>query len=139
MATLIFLAATVPLTFAQDLQGQPSPVLPGEILGPQLIAWSQLQKPEPVPQPLLPAEQPIQQLDRQTMQPARLQSPAVQTLTGTIVKDGGKYVLKVASSGVYPLNDQDRAKQYEGEQVRVTGTLDANSNSLHITSIELVS
>jgi hypothetical protein len=37
---------------AQNLQTDPSPVLPPNFLGPQLIVWSQLQRPQPVPQPL---------------------------------------------------------------------------------------
>src|SRR5260221_4180210 len=48
-----FLSATAPFLLAQDLQSQPSPVPPSNILGPQLIVWSQLQKTQPVPQ-LLP-------------------------------------------------------------------------------------
>ncbi len=40
---------------------------------------------------------------------------------------------------MYQLDDQERAKQYEGKQVKIAGTLDATGNSLHITSIELVS
>jgi len=58
---------------------------------------------------------------------------------GTIIKNGSTYVLKVSSNSAYQLDDQDRAKQYEGEQVKITGTLDADGKSLHITSIELVS
>jgi hypothetical protein len=71
--------------------------------------------------------------------PAPPQPPAAQTFTGTIVKDGTRYVLKVSSNSVYQLDDQERAKQYEGKQVKIAGTLDAIGNSLHITSIELVS
>jgi hypothetical protein len=42
---------------------------------------------------------------------------------GTIVKDSGRYVLKVSgSSTTYELDDQDRAQRYEGKQVKVAGT-----------------
>ncbi len=60
-ATLFFLAATVPLLFAQDSRSQArsGSGLPPEILGPQLIAWSQLQKPQAIPQPLPPVNQPV--------------------------------------------------------------------------------
>ena len=141
-AVLLFLFVTIPLALAQDLRSQPSPVLPSDILGPQLIAWSQLQKPQPVPQPL--PDRPMQpQPDQQPAQsanpPAPSQPPAAQTFTGTIVKDGLRYVLKVSSNTVYQLDDQERAKQYEGKQVKIAATLDATGNSLHITSIELVS
>ena len=55
------------------------------------------------------------------------------------MKEGSKYLLKVSIDGIYQLDDQDKARQYEGKQVRIEGTLDANSNSLHIRSIELLS
>jgi Protein of unknown function (DUF5818) len=144
-ALLVFLAASFPLAFGQDRQIQPAPVLPADILGPQLIAWSQLQK----PLPLMLLDRPIQRsdsdqaADQQPPQsvnpPAQPQSPAAQTFTGTIISDGMRYVLKVSSNNVYQLDDQQRAKQYEGKQVKIVGTLDATGNSLHITNIELVS
>jgi hypothetical protein len=34
------------------------------------------------------------------------------------------------------LDDQDSAKKYEGKQVKVTGTLEAASNTIHVTKIE---
>jgi hypothetical protein len=147
LATLIFALATVPLMCTQDLQSQSSPGLPSNILGPQLIAWSQLQKPQPMPQPLPPPDRPVQQpdqqADRQAAQPAnppaQPQQPGAQTFTGTIVKDGSTYLLKVSGNVVYQLDDQEKAKQYEGKQVKVEGTLNANGSSLHIISIERIS
>ena len=60
-----------------------------------------------------------------------------QTFTGKIAKSGGKLVLKdSASKSTYILDDQDRAKQFEGKEVKVTGTLDAATNTITITSIE---
>lgn len=145
LATVFFLAAAQ-LMLTQDTHTRPSPALPSEILGPQLIAWSQLQKPQPVPQPLPPPDRPAtQQADQEQGQSAtppaqeQPQSPAAQTLTGTIVKNGSNYVLKVATGTVYRLDDQDRAKKYEGKQVKIAGTLDAKGNSFHIISIELIS
>lgn len=137
-ATLVFLLVSLPLMLAQDPQTQPSPALPSSILGPQLIAWSQLQKPRPVPQPLPPPDQPIPQADQQTPNPPA-QQPAALTLMGTIVKDGARYVLKVSSNTAFQLDDQDKVSQYEGKQVRIAGRLDADGKVLHITSIELVS
>jgi hypothetical protein len=45
---LSFLSTIGPPIFAQDLQGRPDPVPPISILGPQLIAWSEMQKPQPI-------------------------------------------------------------------------------------------
>jgi len=129
VATLFFLIVTVPLMFAQDSQSQPRPALPSDILGPQLIVWSQLQTPGQVPQPLPSPGTSMQQDGR----------PAAPTFTGTIVKDGARYLLKVSSNCAYQLDDQERAKQYEGKQVRIGGTLGSDGQSLHVTSIELIS
>lgn len=142
LALLIFLLGTVAPMLAQDPQSQPSLALPSDIIGVQLIAWSQLQKPQPVPQPLPPPDQPISPSAQQTQPPnpaAQEHQPVAQTFKGTIVKDGSKYVLKVSSDSAYQLDDQEKAKPYEGKQVKIGGTLDANGSSLHIISIELVS
>ena len=128
-AALIFLLTTGPLMFSQ---GKPSPALPSDILGPQLIAWSQVQKPQPVRE-LPPPDRPVQQSERQPGE------AAAQTLTGTILKDGNRYILKVSNSSTYQLDDQEGAKQYEGKQVKVGGSPDANGGSFHIISIELIS
>jgi hypothetical protein len=126
--------------FGQGPQPQPRPALPPDILGPQLIAWSQLQKPLPVPQPLPPPDRPTQQPDQQSANPpAKQEQPAASTFVGTIIRNGARYILKVSSNSAYQLDDQDKAKQYEGKQVKISGTLDADGNRLHITSIELVS
>jgi len=130
--SMVFLAASASIVLAQDSQ-KPSPV-PADILGPQLIAWSQLQQPQPVQE-----QQPSSQSDQLSpTQPE--QSPATQTLTGTIVKDSGRYILKVSGSNTaYELDDQVRARQYEGKQVKVAGKLDAKGNSFHVVNIELIS
>jgi len=49
--TLGLLSAIAPPIFAQDLPGQPDPVPPPSIIGPQLIAWSELKKPQPIMHP----------------------------------------------------------------------------------------
>jgi hypothetical protein len=144
IAILVFLFVTAPLVFSQDPKGKPSPVLPSEVLGPQLIAWSQMQKPQPVPEPLPPPDRPVQsepQSGKSANPPQEppQQQPAAQTLTGTIIKDGNRYVLKVSGANTYQLDDQDRVKQYEGKQVKVAGALDAAGNTFHIISIELIS
>jgi hypothetical protein len=108
------LSAIAPLMLAQDVQSQPIPVLPSNILGPQLIVWSQLQKPQPL-------------------------QPAARMFTGTIVKDRGKYVLKVASGSAYQLDDQQKAGQYDGRDVKLVGTLDENQHNVNVVSIELIS
>ena len=60
------------------------------------------------------------------------------SFTGTVVNANGKYVLKT-DSGTYQLDDQDKAKQFEGKQVKVTGSLDSATSVLHVTDISPVS
>jgi Protein of unknown function (DUF5818) len=55
------------------------------------------------------------------------------------VKEGEKYILKAGDTTTYQLGDQDRARQYQDKRVRVVGNVDADSNTLHIESIDLVS
>jgi hypothetical protein len=122
IAALAFLLAVVPL-HAQHKESQSDPVLPDDILGAQLIAWSQFQSPQPVQE-----NGAVQQAE-----------PTSQTFTGTVIKDGSTYVLKVSTNTAYPLAEQQKAKPYEGKQVKISGILDANGESLHILSIEPVS
>jgi uncharacterized protein YdeI (BOF family) len=67
--------------------------------------------------------------DAQSAQPS---SDGSQTFSGTIVKSGDKYVLQDASGKNYDIDRQDGLKQYEGKQVRVKGTLDADGKTIHM-------
>ncbi len=137
LSILLFPLVCSAFVLAQDRRNDPGPV-PSDVLGPQLIAWSQLQQPQPVQQP----DQPLSQANRQSEQvpsPQPAQPPAAQTLTGTIVKDFGRFILKVSSSTAYGLDDQARARKYEGKQVKIAGIFDAKGNSFHIIDIQLIS
>jgi hypothetical protein len=63
----------------------------------------------------------------------------VETFVGQVVKaKNGQYALltdKQARKGYY-LDDQERAKQYDGQNVKVTGTLDGASSTIHVTDIQ---
>lgn len=47
--------------------------------------------------------------------------------------------MKVSDKASYQIDDQEKAKLFEGKQVRIGGSLDAKSNMLHVSSIELLS
>ena len=52
------------------------------------------------------------------------------------VKDmGGNYVL-VVKNDVYRLDDQNYAEKFAGARVKITGTLDAKTHTLHVMVIE---
>jgi hypothetical protein len=145
MAGLFMAGLLLPVSVAaQQPRAQPSPELPASVLGPQLIVWSQLQQPTPVPQPLPGSNQPAVQVPvrRSGKEPATPQAQtqsSMQTFTGTIVKDGGRYLLKLSDSGTYLLDDQSKAKEFEGKQVKIGGSLDTNGNVVRVLSVESVS
>jgi hypothetical protein len=57
--------------------------------------------------------------------------------TEACVKMGGKYVLfNGASKSFYQLDDQTKPKQFAGQKVQVTGTLDKASKTIHVTDIK---
>jgi hypothetical protein len=69
-------------------------------------------------------------------QPEQQQS---QIFMGEIEKlQGGQYALitnKSSNAGHY-LDDQSKAKEFVGKKVKVTGTLDVATNTIHVTDIE---
>jgi hypothetical protein len=82
-------------------------------------------------------------------QPDRSQTLLIQTplqkdneedlkfFTGKIYSNNGRYVLDGESSrGPYLLDDQKKAKQYEGKHVRVIGVLEVANNTIHVRNIE---
>src|ERR1700694_980942 len=56
------------------------------------------------------------------------------------VKHGGQYVLyDAAKKSVYQLDDQTKPEQFAGAKVKVTGTLDKATKTIHVTNIEAAS
>ena len=73
----------------------------------------------------------------QAQQPGGGQQQQQQTFTGKISKSNGKYVLQSQDAKTsYTLDDQDKAKQFDGQNVKVTGTLDSQSNVIHVSDIQ---
>jgi len=109
----------------------------------QPMAWTQSQKPDPVPSPK-PVPLPDQQPEQRPVPEQPPSAPpdnghkgtATQTFTGTVLKAAKKYVLKTPEMSTYDLDDQDRARQYEGKKVQVTGMLDPSSKLIHVQDIK---
>ncbi|HEY4903719.1 MAG TPA: DUF5818 domain-containing protein [Candidatus Sulfotelmatobacter sp.] len=153
LSLAFFFAST--FTLAQLLPANPAPGQSDGVIGPQLIAWSALQKPEPVPQKPQPIPGPDQtqpssknqQPQDQSAQPSpqqqqpepETQQTTSQSISGTIAKVNNKYVLQTSDSVTYQLDDQTTAGQYVGKHVKVTGTLDRKTGVLRVRSIELLS
>jgi Protein of unknown function (DUF5818) len=77
------------------------------------------------------------------IQSAVLATSEVQTQTetetffGTILRNGDKFVLSdSATKSKYALDNTPMASRYEGISVKVTGSLDLDSNSIHVETIQ---
>jgi len=69
-----------------------------------------------------------------------MQTQEAKPFNGTIMKEKGKLVLKDTAANIsYQLDDQEKAKQFVGKQVKVTGKLDMNTNLIHVETIEAAS
>jgi Protein of unknown function (DUF5818) len=67
------------------------------------------------------------------------QKPAAETktFTGKIVKAGDMLVLSEAQGKTtYNLDDQQKAKEFVNQDVKVTGVLDASTGTIRVTAIE---
>src|SRR5215469_13405277 len=82
----------------------------------------------------------IAQNDPQSPAARQQQEDSQQTVTGKIAKsDDGKYVLVASTGTMYQLDDQRTAKKFAGKMVKVSGTVDTSSNSIHVTAITAAS
>lgn len=63
--------------------------------------------------------------------------PEIKTFFGRISRQGPKFVLEDSTLRTsYQLDDQRQAEKYQGRIVRVTGTLDAENNLIHVQMIQ---
>jgi len=75
------------------------------------------------------------QTGRQPSPDAQAQSSdptGVQTFSGTVMKQGNKFVLQDASGTTYDIDHQDEVSKFEGKRVRVHGTLDPSGKMIHL-------
>jgi Protein of unknown function (DUF5818) len=94
-------------------------------------------------QPRLNAQQERDPAETQQQQPETASPPQsmnqaadAQSFSGRVVKMGGKFVLRdTASKATYALDDQEKAKQFEGQAVQVTGTLDPQTKTIRVSSM----
>lgn len=152
---LICMFVLVPFAVGQQDEVDPAPIPDShDLASSDLVAWSGMQSPQPVPpsgqQPLGPDPRPETQPQRNPtpspdVTPAtpaqssdQTQTPAARTFLGTISKLGGAYVLKTETTS-YQLDAQDKAQQFDGQKVRVIGILNPSGQSIEVQSIDPVS
>ena len=79
-------------------------------------------------------QQPSQSPDQAATAPNQQQT---QSFMGKIAKSKDGYVLRdEASSVTYKLDSEEQAKPFVGKNVKVTGTLDPATSTIHVVSIE---
>jgi Protein of unknown function (DUF5818) len=144
----ISLMGTIALLACLSAAQEPSPMFSSD-----LIAWSGMQQPavpeqppqrqQPTPDPTpqsqpAPDPSPNAQKSSPSSSTETSTSPA-QTFTGTISKEADSFTLKVSDTTSYKLDNQQQVQEYVGQRVRVTGTLDAASNLIHVERVEPMS
>ena len=108
----------------------------------ELIAWSQLQNPQPVPQPLPPKDKQIPQPEQpQYEQPTSPAGPnnqeqPIQSYTGIVFKDANQYLLVLANRTTYRLPASGDLRQYENRKVMVLGTVSSDAQLIRVQRID---
>ena len=134
LALLAFWLITTPLSFSQNqLDQEPCPDVAEEALGCELIAWSNLQEPAPLPDATSPSEGPNEPANESR------RGQSLQTVTGIIIRNEGQYCLRVSAGLVLTLDDQQAAQRHAGERVKITGMLDAGRKMLRVERIAPIS
>jgi hypothetical protein len=107
-------------------------------MGPSVHAQQADQDPSPnAPAKANPAVPQAQQNEAQMPASGEATTRDAKTFTGRIVKEDEQIVLKDPVTKVtYKLDDSAKAKQYLGKQVKATGKLDMNTNTIQLERVE---
>ena len=144
MATMALAMALSAVGFAQqDQSAQPSAQQPSSSSdmqnGQQTSTDQQSAQPSTDQQSAQPSTpSPDSSSSMPNSQGSSMQNTQGSSFTGTVVKAAGKYVLKT-SDMAYQLDDQDKAKQFVGQQVKINGTLDNSTSTIHVSDISPIS
>lgn len=127
-------------------QDEPKPQVPEDAFSArELIAWSSLQKPQPTPQPLPPADKPIPEPSQgreQSTPPntgAESQQSPADAFVGRISKSGESFILTVSGGTTYELASENDLAKFENKTVRVRGQLEPNGKRIRVTKVEVLS
>lgn len=124
--TLALVAILLPAAFAQS-SSSPSAAPQTDQSSPSAAQSPSSQSPS--------AQEPSTTSPSTSSASGSAESSEESSFTGTVVKSGNKYVLKSDSGATYLIDDQDKAKQFVGKQVKVNGSLDKTTSMLHVTDI----
>jgi len=147
--TLSFLAAFAfaMICWGSTLNAQNAPTTSPDRQAQQPSSSPDTTPPQSTPDAQAPSSQSPSQTPDTTTPPPSGQAPesgaqgsasdsgaaaGTQTFSGTVVKQGDKYVLKDDSGKTYDIDHQDEVKKFEGKRVRVQGTLDPSTNKIMV-------
>ena len=119
--TMMLAAALSSFSLGQSQSQQPHPVDPTG------------QAPATPPQGSTPPTFPSGSAEEKS--PSSTSKDSAKTFMGTIALSKGDYVLR-SGDREYKLDDQSKAKEFEGKDVKVLGNLDRDKNEIHVESIE---
>lgn len=139
--------------------GQSSPLRP--IPDQAAIVWSGMQQPVPEPaqdasaREIPPAQQGAQQSTERN--PEEREQPGVQkpdqnpgtaneassnksenvrSVHGTVVREGTSYFLRTDDNSEFQLDDASKVRNFENQAVRITGTVDSSTRTIHVQTVE---
>jgi len=113
-----------------------------------IISWGGMLHAQQTTPDTQQSQQPSQPAPDQTAPPSQSQPDArqappdaeaqsadqsgVQIFSGTIMKQGNKYVFQDASGATYDIDHQTEVGKFEGKKVRIHGTLDPTTKMIHV-------
>lgn len=143
------------LSFAQSA---PPEVVPSQAA----IVWTGMQQPVPEPAPDTSAREippaPQQGAEQNTERsPEQREQPGVQkpeqnpgdnnaatpatsentrSISGTVVREGSSYFLKTDDNSEFQLDDAAKVRDFENQAVRITGTIDSSTRTIHVQTVK---
>jgi outer membrane biosynthesis protein TonB len=132
--------SSAPQTQAPDAQSQASQTPQAQPAAPPSQEAQPSQSPESQSQPSQTQQAPPSQspdasapANNPDAQATSGQASGAQSFTGTIVKSGDKYKFQDADTGnTYDIDHQDQVQKFEGKKVKVHGTLDQSTKTIHV-------
>jgi len=127
LVAVVFSTAMAALSFAQQGQAPVPPDPTGNAPAqttPPTFPQGEATKPSPNSHPE----------GRTAASGSNMKAGKTNVFRGTIVSQDGAFVLK-SGDLAYRLDDQEQAKTYEGQKVKINGTLDKQSNTIRMQSI----
>jgi hypothetical protein len=154
LSVLVLALATSPTAVGQN---SPADVVPSQAA----IVWTGAQQPVPEPAPntsareIPPAQEGAQQNTERSPEqreqpgaqkpgqnPGEANSPAsgdsenLRSVTGTVVREGPSYFLRTDDNSEYQLDDATKVRDFENQAVRITGTVDSSTRTIHVQTIK---